>query len=58
MPGKKGNITSKDYQGPLRKPREKQDSSTTQNGGDDSSSAPSESEKGKTVFLVLHKIAT
>ena len=58
MPGKKGNITSKDYKVPLRKPREKQDSSTTQDGGDDSSSAPSESEKGKTVFSVLHKIAT
>lgn len=58
MPGKKGNITSKDYQGPLRKPREKQDPSTTQDGGENSSSAPSESEKGKTILWVLHKIAT
>ena len=60
MPGKKDNITSKDYQAPLRRPREKQDSSTTQDGGENSSSALSESEKGKskTDFLVLHKIAT
>ena len=56
MPGKKGVITSKDYQAPLRKPGEKRDTSSTQDGGKDSSSAISESDKGEKMQLVLQKI--
>lgn len=53
MPGKKGNITSKDYLGPLRKPGENLETATTQDGGKDSSSAPKESEKGEKFQLGL-----
>ena len=54
MPGK-GNITSKDYQAPLRRPGEKLEASTTQDqdGGKDFSSAPNESEKGEIMQLFL-----
>ena len=56
MPGKKG-LTSKDFQGPLRKPGEKGDTSTTEDGGvKESSSAPEESEKGVTFTLLLKRI--
>jgi len=56
MPGKKGFITSKDYQAPLRRPGKKRDTLSTQDGGKDSSSATSESDKGEKMQLVLQKI--
>lgn len=56
MPGKKG-LTSKDFQGPLRKPGEKGDIFTTEDGDvKESSSAPEESEKGAAFTVLLKRI--
>ena len=51
--GRKG-ITSKDYTEPLRRPSEKQETtSAAQDGGKYSSSAPSESEKGEKMLYYV-----
>lgn len=53
MPSKKG-FTSKDYQGPLRRPGEKRDTSTAEDAvGKEASSAPKESEKGAKLQFLL-----
>ena len=53
MPGKKGGLTSKDYKGPLRRPGEIREESTTQDGAKEtpSSSATNESEGMKLLQL-------
>lgn len=54
MPSKKG-FTSKDYQGPLRRPGEKRDTSTAEADavGKETSSASKESEKGAKFAVLL-----